>query len=237
MNLRLTGLFSLLALLAATATAAPSCDVDPGKKKLYRLELTVPATFCMGSGGRKDPSCKSFPKPALQLHGLWPNYQQGYPSGECGGDECRTQSDSAGKYCAYPKPEGLYGSPAWQRSKDYMAGTEKCLERHEWVKHGTCSPMTPPAYFEWALTATRGFSDALAGLVDQPIERAAFDALVRKQFPAVDGAVHLSCQGQYVKSMYIAYEWGKQPGAPIKTKGGKNSFGNCRNSFVFPSRP
>lgn len=36
---------TLVSLTPVLATAEPSCKVDPAKKKLYRLELTVPAAF------------------------------------------------------------------------------------------------------------------------------------------------------------------------------------------------
>lgn len=227
---------ALMLAAAGSALAAPSCDVDPVRKKLYRLELTVPATYCMGSGSRKDPSCKAFPKPALQLHGLWPNYTNGAPpAGYCGG-ECSTRNGAQGKFCAYPEPPSLYGSPAWKADKAYMAGAEKCLERHEWVKHGICSPMKAPEYFGWSLAMARKFSDAVQPVMDRPVQRAEFDALIARSFPELDGAVHLKCKGGDVLSLYVAYEWGGKPGAPIKTRGGRNSYGNCGNSFTFPSR-
>jgi ribonuclease T2 len=185
-----------------------------------------------------DPSCKNFPKSSLiQLHGLWPNYENGYPQGSCGSAECPLQNDSLGKYCKYPKPQGLYDSARWSQLNDYMAGREKCLERHEWVKHGTCSPMAPPEYFGWSLEKTRQISTALAIKADRRISRQAFNGIVAQRIPDLDGSVRLSCNGKYVSGIYVLYEWGEKPGKPIKTSSGKNSFGNCSNTFVFPSRP
>lgn len=236
----LIGTIAALAMAAGAQAAqpdGPSCSIDPSKPKYYRLELTVPATFCMGSGGKKDPSCASFPKPGIQLHGLWPNYQAGYPSGTCGAAcKGKGKDNGGGKFCAYPKPEGLYESKAWNAGKGYMAGLEKCLERHEWIKHGTCSPMKPADYFGWALEHTKAFADAVAPMLDRPVARSEFDALIAKKFPKLDGAVHLKCKGKFVNSLYVSFEWGQQPGAPMKTKGGANSYGNCGNDFIFPSK-
>jgi ribonuclease T2 len=103
--------------------------VDPARSKVYRLELTVPATFCRRASD--DPACRDFPKPfAIQLHGLWPNYPSGYPEGRCSRAECRERSDDEGRYCGYPAPPEVYQTPCLPKLKDYMAGTEKCLERH-----------------------------------------------------------------------------------------------------------
>lgn len=221
---------------AVWATEGPVCHLDPSRPKYYQLELSAPATFCMGPGGKSDPSCKSFPKPGLQLHGLWPNYHGGYPEGECDKHVCATQPDGRGKFCAYPKPPGLYQSAEWNKGKQYMAGLEKCLERHEWVKHGTCTPMQPAAYFGWALKHTQAFAEAVAPLLDRPVSRKEFDQLIARHFPALDGAVRLKCNGDYVSSLYVQFEWGDQPGQPIKTRGGDNGYGNCGKEFTFPSK-
>lgn len=215
----------------------PSCEIDADKKKLYRLDLTVPATFC--SKESRDPSCSIFPKKSiLQLHGLWPNYESGYPEGRCDKSECKNQSEKLGKFCKYPSPKGLYNSEDWKRLKDYMAGTEKCLERHEWIKHGICSPLEPVNYFKWALEKTKYISQPFDSIKDQSITKEDINRLVEKNFPELSGAVRLSCKGQNVSSVYILYEWESNgPGNPIKTKGGQNGFGNCPKTFIFPSSP
>ncbi|MBL0263725.1 MAG: hypothetical protein IPQ05_07575 [Leptospiraceae bacterium] len=216
--------------------AEPSCDIDSKKEKLYRLDLTVPATFC--NNPKNDPSCKSFPKKSiLQLHGLWPNYTSGFPEGNCDPSECKTQSEKRGKFCKYPEPKGLYESKEWKTLSEYMAGKEKCLERHEWVKHGVCSPLEPVAYFKWALEHARDISNAFESLADKPIGKEEVNATVEKNLPSLAGAVRFSCKGKNVSGVFVLYEWGKIPGNPIKTKGGENGFGNCPKKFQFPSSP
>lgn len=215
----------------------PSCDLDSRKEKLYRLDLTVPATFCSRAGN--DPSCKIFPKKSiLQLHGLWPNYTNGFPEGNCEPNECKTQSVKLGKFCKYPKPKGLYDSKTWKElSEDYMAGREKCLERHEWVKHGVCSPMEASTYFKWALEKTKKISLAFEPLVDKSIGKAEVNAIVKKNLPDLDGVIRLSCKGKFVSGVFVLYEWGDIPGNPIQTRGAENGFGNCPKKFIFPSNP
>ncbi len=216
--------------------AEPSCSLDSGKEKLYRLDLTVPATFCKKQGN--DPSCKTFPKKSiLQLHGLWPNYTKGFPEGNCDPSECKNQSEKLGKFCKYPEPKDLYTSHEWKSLSDFMAGKEKCLERHEWVKHGICSPLEPVAYFKWALENARDISKAFDSLADKNVGKEEVNAIVEKKLPKLTGAIRLSCKGNNVSSVYVLYEWGNPPGNPIKTKGGQNGFGNCPKIFFFPSSP
>lgn len=224
------------ALLSVSVFAAPSCQIDPAKKKFYRLELTVPATFC--AANHTDPSCENFPKASLiQLHGLWPNYAQGYPEGSCPPTECKTQSESKGKYCAYSQPPELYDSQPWSELKGYMAGTEKCLERHEWVKHGTCSPLKATEYFDWSLNKTREIADKLALPADRPITKASFDKTVAKNLPELQGTLTLQCKGKKLNNLFVLYAWETSgPGKPIKNRSGRNVI-SCPNKFIVPSRP
>ena len=176
----------LSALIAApfAVQAEPSCSAM-NKEKIFRLELSVPATFCGGQTGG-DPSCDVLPKKSLlQLHGLWPNYKKsGYPSGQCSTpNECPEQPQKLGKYCKYPEPAGLYDSADWKSlSEAYMAGKEKCLERHEWVKHGTCTQMAPPDYFAWALKETKRIADTLSLKPDKEMSAAELMRWSRSSF-------------------------------------------------------
>lgn len=218
--------------IAFQAVAEPTCNVDLNKKPYYRLELTVPATFCKSGSNRQDPSCKNFPKEgAIQLHGLWPNYAQNYPQGICSTSEC----PKSATYCNYPMPPDLYESDGWKNLKGYMAGLEKCLERHEWVKHGICSPMKAPAYFEWSLAKAKEISAAIAPYADKTITRKQFNMLIAYALPDIDGAVRLSCSGSNVLSMSIFYKWGDAPQEVIPTTSGQNSFGNCKQTFRIPA--
>lgn len=225
-------------MIASRAGAELSCTVSPSKEKFYRLDLSIPATFCIESSD--DPSCKNFPKKSLiQLHGLWPNYKKGFPSGICSAGECKEQDAKLGKFCSYPEPGKLYSSGVWKANSEYMAGVEKCLERHEWVKHGTCSTMSndPVEYFGWSLKMTKHIADALNITPDKAITRAEFNEMIKTGLPELDGSIRVQCKGQNVSGIAIFFSWDKiLPGKPIQTSSGQNSYGNCGNKFIFPSR-
>lgn len=226
---------ALIFLFSPTVFAKPYCNVTT-QKKLYRLELTVPAAFCR-SAEQNDPSCQSFPKESvIQLHGLWPNYMSGFPEGTCEQGECEIQNEEDGKYCKYPEPPNLYASELWKNYQGYMAGTEKCLERHEWVKHGTCSPMSAVEYFNWSLKTTKHIVTSLGIEPDMTMTRAEFESRIKRKLPELNGAIRLTCKQEMVTGMYVLYKWGQKPGAPIKTKSGVNSYGNCPQNFIFVSK-
>lgn len=224
---------------ALASASAPSCHPEPDRVLVYRLQLTAPATFCASSAAPKgDPACVTFPKQsALQLHGLWPSYQHGFgPEGVCDDDTCPTPRPGQG-FCSFPAPPGLYTSPTWQALKGLMAGTEKCLERHEWVVHGTCSGLAADRYFGWALTATQDLVKRLALPTDIPISREQFNQWSQERLPDYDGALHLTCDGPALLSLRVMLaSTPTGPGAPLPNPGG-NRFGNCGETFVLPSAP
>lgn len=125
-----------LAMAVGMALAAPAAAQDrrqnePGKFDYYVLSLSWSPSYCEASAERApnrapDQQCGARPF-AFVVHGLWPQYEHGFPS-----------------YCQVPAPRldrGIVGSVL-----DLMPSPR--LVFHEWDRHGTCSGLTPHAYFE-----------------------------------------------------------------------------------------
>lgn len=96
----------------------PAADFD-----FYLLALSWSPEYCETNNDTRSQQCKIGRKLGFVLHGLWPNYRQGYPS-----------------YCSDQKlPKAL---------KETYAGLypSASLFDHEWEKHGTCSGLSPEAY-------------------------------------------------------------------------------------------
>jgi ribonuclease T2 len=105
---------------------------EPGQFDYYALALSWSPTYCESRGPRGDggPQCNG-PRPfAFVLHGLWPQYTRGWPQ------NCQT------------------GERPWvpQETIDEMIDImpSKRLIIHEYQKHGTCSGLSPDAYFDTA---------------------------------------------------------------------------------------
>ncbi len=97
----------------------------------YVLALSWSPSFCQinasergkpasSSGGQCAPGASS----GFVLHGLWPQYEVGFPSDCAAGSPSRTLFDQA---------------------KDLWP--DDGLARYEWRKHGTCSGKGPSGYF------------------------------------------------------------------------------------------
>ena len=105
---------------------------EAGKFDYYALVLSWSPSFC-GDGRHDDsPQCApSAPRPYnFVLHGLWPQYQKGWPQ------DCPTGRDT------------FVPNPLVNQMLDIMPARQLVI--HEYKKHGTCSGLDPDAYFALA---------------------------------------------------------------------------------------
>jgi ribonuclease T2 len=99
----------------------------------YALVLSWSPTHCAEDAGRDDDlQCNRVDgrRYAFILHGLWPQYDKGYPS------NCTRQGSTF-------IPQQMI-----DRMLDIMPSKQLII--HEYRKHGTCSGLAPFAYFEFA---------------------------------------------------------------------------------------
>ena len=97
----------------------------PGQFDFYVLALTWSAEFCQRHQSASQ-QCVGNKNLGFVVHGLWPQYYNGYPL-----------------YC---RNEATLSTNALKKARDYFP-TER-LARYEWRKHGVCSGKTPNAYLE-----------------------------------------------------------------------------------------
>lgn len=107
----------------------------PGQFDYYALVLSWSPTYCAGrQADDRDPQCR--PRGdrayAFVLHGLWPQYERGYPQ------FCRTRE----------RP--FVPQDVIRRMADIMPSPK--LTIHEYRRHGTCSGLDPGAYYDLART-------------------------------------------------------------------------------------
>ncbi|WP_018700632.1 ribonuclease T2 family protein [Amorphus coralli] len=112
--------------LGAGLPPAAANDVS-GRFDFYVLSLSWSPSYCAAAGDRADPDqCDSGRPYAFVVHGLWPQYERGFP-----------------EYCSSRRAPGrdLVNSML-----DIMPS--RGLIRHEWKKHGSCAGVSPRRYFE-----------------------------------------------------------------------------------------
>jgi ribonuclease T2 len=110
----------------------PAAPAAPGNFDFYLLTLSWSPGFCDTGGAAKSPDqCAAGANLGFVVHGLWPQFEHGYPS-DC--DPSRPVSR-----VALQASDGVYPSEG--------------LARYEWRKHGTCTGLSPEAYFASAKRA------------------------------------------------------------------------------------
>jgi|RhiMethySRZTD1v2_1073278.scaffolds.fasta_scaffold03065_19 ribonuclease T2 len=135
-----------IAAIAAALTLA-GCDDSPSITH-YVLALSWGPAFCEFNPDK--PECREldgadFAASNLTVHGLWPNSGPSDGPSYCNVDAATKALDQPQSWCELPKPKLDDDTRALLKSA--MPGTASCLDRHEWIKHGTCADMRAQSYF------------------------------------------------------------------------------------------
>ncbi len=97
----------------------------PGRFDFYVLALSWSPTYCASDAGKRSrQQCRIGSGNRFVVHGLWPQFNRGSPS-----------------YCNQSNPPRSAMAKA-------DAFPEQGLARYQWRKHGSCSGLSPSAYFD-----------------------------------------------------------------------------------------
>ncbi len=149
------------AFLAALLAGPVQADGErAGEFDYYVLSLSWSASWCAMEGdARDDPQCDRGRGLTFVLHGLWPQYERGWPQYCRTGERDPTRSETAAM-------------------ADVMGGAG--LAFYQWKKHGRCSGLPPVEYFA---TARRAF-----GSVTIPPVFRQMSKTLKVPAPVIEGA-------------------------------------------------
>ncbi len=128
---RFAAIAAFTVILTTTAFAQDRRQNEPGQFDFYVLALSWSPSFCAAASERApdrpaQPQCGERPY-AFVVHGLWPQYEKGFPE-YCRRDAPRLDRNIvASMLDLMPAPQLIY---------------------REWDRHGTCSGLAPRAYFD-----------------------------------------------------------------------------------------
>jgi len=172
----------VLVSLVVLSVGAPAQQPrnEPGKFDFYVLALSWSPSYCASLQERAterptDPQCAGRPF-GFVVHGLWPQYERGFPS-----------------FCQKPAPR--IGRSIADNMLDLMPSPR--LVYYEWNRHGTCSGLTAQDYFDAVRKARAAVKlpAEFAGLAKpQMVTPAEVSAAFRKANPALPaGALAVAC--------------------------------------------
>ncbi|MBN8952211.1 MAG: ribonuclease [Rhizobium sp. 60-20] len=137
--------FAVAILSVGIVTGAMAQDHSRGRTR-FILAASWEPTFCQTNQKKaecRNQSSDNHDATNFSLHGLWPMRQQ-----YCDVSDDLKQADRSSDW---------KDLPAVQLSQDVktkldkvMPGTQSGLERHEWIKHGTCTKLSADQYFSIA---------------------------------------------------------------------------------------
>ncbi len=153
---------------ADSSPQPPSKDVS-GDFDYYVMQLSYAPEFCRLNPDKKNTTeCTG--NFTLVLHGLWPQWikprgNQQYPQ------YCSTE------YTNVNVKEILQSVPNWE----VIAPEYNDLAEHEWIRHGSCSGLSPVNYFTLAVDLAMAFRSTIKNQYDEDLLKN--PAAMRDLFP------------------------------------------------------
>ncbi len=193
-------------------------------KPFYVLALSWEPAFCEGMADKVECSnqtAQSFEASRFSLHGLWPQPRRKV---FCNVDKALIAADDAHHWEALPEPTL---SAATKAALDQvMPGTQSLLDRHEWIKHGSCYPGgVAETYFNDAIRLAAAVNaPAVQRLVASNIGKTIQGEDLRAAFDAAFGAgagdrVRIACKPdgnrQLITELTIGLKGDISTGTPL----------------------
>jgi ribonuclease T2 len=167
--------------LAIAVALLSACDDSPAVTH-YVLALSWQPAFCELNARKlecRDLDAGDFAARNLTVHGLWPNDRPGGGPTYCGIDADTKALDTPKSWCQLPEPEMSAMTRA--HLAQTMPGVRSCLDRHEWVKHGTCAGTGADRYFGETLRLAAAVRDSAFA---QAISASAGDEVAKERLIA-----------------------------------------------------
>lgn len=180
----------------AVDTAPPGDTPRPGRIEHVLAASWQPA-FCETRPQKVECASQTedrFDADSFSLHGLWP---QPFSNIYCDVPAELEAKDRAGRWDALP--EVALAPETRAELNTVMPGAASLLDRHEWIKHGTCYEGSMQDYFAHSLVVMRGLNgSAVRDLFAENIDQTLTSSRIRAAFDAAFGAgagdrVRVSC--------------------------------------------
>lgn len=177
-----------------TAAAKPQSDLPPPRLPAgtgfdyYVLALSWSPSYCAAEGERANrQQCDSGRPYGFLVHGLWPQYEQGYPQ------DCDTSQPRNVPFAQAKQLSDIMPSPG--------------LVTYQWRKHGACTGLSQGDYFAVMRQAVKRVS--IPSAYRQPTRRAPVNPQVLEQaFAAANpglqkDGIAVTCDRDYLREIRI----------------------------------
>lgn len=202
-------LTTALALALALAAAAPAAAQD---FDYWLLALSWSPSWCATEGGGDAEQCAPERDLGFVLHGLWPQFEDGWP-----------------EYCDAPYPDPSRRDTVAMAEVTGSAG----LAAHAWRKHGSCTGLEPSDYFALSRLA---FDRVAAPELDARMTAAEVEAAFIEADPDLDpDELVVTCRDGLLREARICLDFDLSPrrcGADVLA-----SACGARGALALPEPP
>lgn len=181
------GLCAILAIFLGTQAIAAEPKNKAGAFDYYVLALTWSPNWCAIEGdARSAEQCDGPDRYGWALHGLWPQYERGWPA------NCAT----------------IEQAPSRRMTRDMtdIMGSDG-LAWHQWKKHGTCSGLSGAGYFDLARRAYESITRPnVFRKLDEPVKLApkVIEAAFMRDNPLIKpDMITITCRENYITEARI----------------------------------
>ncbi|MBB3655338.1 ribonuclease T2 [Rhizobium sp. BK650] len=183
-------------ILFLSLSSAGSVSAQESGRTRFILAASWQPAFCQTNQKKAECASQSgdrYDATNFSLHGLWP-MRQDY----CGVPDDQKAADKDSDWKSLP---AVTLSAETKAALDKaMPGTQSGLERHEWIKHGTCTKMSADDYFATAVGLIDDLNasavrDLFAANVGKVLKADAIKSAFDKSFgPGASDRVKMSCR-------------------------------------------
>lgn len=167
----------------------------PGHFDYWVLALSWSPHFCAQSAASDEAQCAPEADHALIVHGLWPQYEDGWP-----------------EYCSR-----VTAPPEDTVSRMESVMPSRALVIHEWRKHGSCSGLPADRYFQKTFDLYRGLSMptmlSRADRARQTNVRQIEEQLIAGNPSLTTESIAVQCDGEQLDEIRICYDKNLEPRA------------------------
>ena len=225
------------------ASSQPPCS-KANTMDHYVLAIEWFPSFCLSNPDNE--SCKkksenpvSYASEHLSLHGLWPNRSDcGTGYAFCGGEMPNVKS-----MCDLPALP-FSDSSFINLLSEYMPGVLACLQRYEWIKHGTCQSFVPQAYFEEAIDLVKQVNTSYFGrYISRNINTTIslsnlYDAFDHDLGDGARNSLSITCSENKVTDIWVSLKKNFNVNKPFSDNLlilSESAISSCPSKVLFPS--
>lgn len=202
-----------LALIAALLCPFPAIAQQAGPFDYYVLSLSWSPSWCRAQQDDGAEQCAPGRRTGFVVHGLWPQYERGWP------EDCRTPARD----------------PTRRESRamaDIMGSSG--LAWYQWKKHGRCSGLSAQNYFALTRAAAQEIAiPTVLGRLDRDVRlpaKVVEDAFVEANPRLTRDGITVTCRNRALQEVRICMTADLEPRACAP-----DTRQDCTGSFLMPA--